>query len=80
MTLPIVEAKGPGGPEDELVCGTIKRLAADLILWTVWSCKKWQEILFNSYMEASEPKLANSILNIIGVNLLRLEGLYISKA
>ena len=29
-------------------------------------------------MEASEPKLVNSILNIIGVNSLRLRGLHIS--
>ena len=31
----------------------------------------------NHYMESSEPKYVNPVLNIIGVNSLRLGGLHI---
>ena len=39
---------------------------------------KYQSNNSKSYMEASEPKKVNPISNIIGVNSLRLGGLYIT--
>ena len=35
-----------------------------------------KQIKLHDYMEASEPKLVNPVLNIIGVNSLRLGGLH----
>ena len=36
-------------------------------------------LLLISYLEASEPKLANFVINIIGVDSLRLGGLHFTS-